>query len=246
VCFFPLPLTIFGKPLIPFLLLILTAKTHFMRKFRLPSLLFLSILLIAVSCTKEGPEGPAGVAGLQGPPGVAGPVGPAGPQGPMGQTNVTFSPWFATGTGWTATGANVYGAQFLFDRASTVITQAIIDNGLVMGYIKGEPNTPSLASQAFQLPYLVGNGFGFLDQYELVLNAAGNIRFLYKSDFPWTAAQLAPVNFRYVVIPGSVAGGRGNAGVTTYAGYSAAQLKAMPYEQIAKLFNIPAEGTNIQ
>lgn len=219
-----------------------------MRKFRLLSLLTLAITFIAVSCTKEGPEGPVGAQGPQGPAGANGAAGPAGPQGPPGTSgsSVTYSAWFLTGTGWTATGAAAYGAQFLFDRASTVITQTIMDQGLVIGYIKGEPNTPSLSSQVFQLPYLIGNGLGFLDQYELVLNAPGNIRFLYKSDAPWSAAQLATISFRYVVIPGSAMGGRGINGGTTYEGYTRDELKAMSYEQLATLFNIPADGTNIR
>jgi hypothetical protein len=217
-------------------------KQFIMRKYRLTCLLFISILFI-VSCTKEGPEGPVGATG---PQGATGSTGPAGPAGPQGTTNVTYSPWFLTGGGWTATGAGPYGAVALFDRASTPITQTVIDQGLVLGFIKGEPNTPSLATQAFQLPYLVGNGFGFLDEYELVLNAPGNVRFLYKSDNAWPLASLAVISFRYVVIPGSVAGGRGVSSVTTYEGYTADQLKGMSYSQVKTLFNLPDDGTNIK
>jgi hypothetical protein len=220
-------------------------KQFIMRKYRSTCLLFISILFI-VSCTKEGPEGPVGATGPQGATGSTGPAGAAGPQGAQGQTTVTYSPWFLTGAGWTATGAGTYLARFLFDRASTVITQTIMDQGLVLGYIKGEPNAPTLSTQTFSLPYSIGNGAGFLDQYELVLNAPGNVRFLYKSDAPWTAAQLAVISFRYVVIPGSVAGGRGVNSVTTYEGYTAEQLKAMSYSQVKTLFNLPDDGTNIQ
>jgi hypothetical protein len=216
-----------------------------MRKYRSTCLLFISILFI-VSCTKEGPEGPVGATGPQGATGSTGPAGAAGPQGAQGQTTAIYSPWFLTGAGWSAATGAPYGAQFAFDRASTIITQTIIDQGLVLGFIKGEPNTPTLATQAFQLPYLIGNGFGFLDQYELVLNAPGNIRFLYKSDAAWSAAALGAISFRYVVIPGSVAGGRGISSVTTYEGYTAEQLKGMSYSQIKSLFNLPDDGTNIK
>ncbi len=216
-----------------------------MRKYRSICLLFISILFI-VSCTKEGPEGPVGATGPQGATGSTGPAGAAGPQGAQGQTTVTYSPWFLTGAGWTSTGAGTYLARFLFDRASTVITQNIMDQGLVLGYIKGEPNAPTLSTQTFSLPYSIGNGAGFMDQYELVLNAPGNVRFLYKSDAPWTAAELAVISFRYVVIPGSVAGGRGVNSITTYEGYTADQLKAMSYSQVKTLFNLPDDGTNIQ
>jgi hypothetical protein len=222
-------------------------KQFIMRKHILPCLFCISILFLVVSCTKEGPEGPVGATGPQGATGTTGPIGPAGPQGAQGTTNVTYSSWFLTGAaGWSAANGAPYGAQFAFDRASTVITQTIMDQGLVLGYIKGEPNTPSLATQTFTLPYSVGNGFGFNDQYELVLNAPGNVRFLYKSNAPWTAADLGVISFRYVVIPGSVAGGRGVNSVTTYEGYTADELKGMSYSQLTNLFNIPAEGSNIR
>jgi len=216
-----------------------------MRKYRSTCLLFISILFI-VSCTKEGPEGPVGATGPQGATGATGPAGPAGPQGAQGQTTAIYSPWFLTGAGWTSTGAVTYLARFLYDRPSTVITQTVMDQGLVLGFMKGEPNTPTLATQVFPLPYSIGNGAGFLDQYELILNAPGNVRFLYKSDAPWTAADLAVISFRYVVIPGSVTGGRGVNSITTYEGYTAEQLKAMSYSQIRTVFNLPEDGTNIK
>ena len=206
-----------------------------MKKYNLLAVtLFLSIL--SFNCSKEGPAGPAGPAG---PQGIA---GPTGPQGQIGNANVIYSPWFLTGTGWTATGAVDYGAQFLFNRSAPGITQTIMDQGVVLGYIKGEPNTPTVSTQVFQLPYGVGIGFGFVDFYELVLNAPGNIRFLYKSDTPWTAAELAPISFRYIIIPGGIAGGRIANG--SAQSYSQAQLKAMSYEEVIKLFNIPADGQN--
>jgi hypothetical protein len=208
-------------------------------------LLLISILFI-VSCTKEGPEGPVGATGPQGATGSTGPAGPAGPQGAQGQTTAIYSPWFLTGAGWTTAGAAAYGAQFLFDRASTVITQTVMDQGLVLGYMKGDPNIPSLATQIFSLPYSIGTGFGFTDHYELILNAPGNVRFLYKSDDALTASILASISFRYVVIPGSVSGGRGVNSVTTYQGYTSDQLKGMSYSQLTQLFNIPVEGSNIR
>lgn len=216
-----------------------------MRKLRLFSLLLLSILFIATSCTKEGPEGPVGASGLQGPPGTQGPEGPEGPQGPQGTTNVTYSAWFVTGTGWAeATASDPYfGEVFYFLKTAPSVTQEIIDQGIVLGYMKGDPLlVPPANATPFQLPYGVGPGFGFSDIYDFTLSP-GNIRFLYKSDFPWAAEDLEVVSFRYVVIPGSVAG-RGT--LPVYGGYSVEQLKAMPYEQVAKLFNIPDDGTNIR
>lgn len=220
----------------------LTAKTNVMRKFRSLSLLFLAVSFIAASCTKEGPEGPVGASGLQGPAGVAGPAGPAGPAGSSG--GATYSTWVVTGTGWTDTGADDYGAIALYDRTAPGITQAIIDNGVVLAYMKGEPNftAPPQSTQTFPLPYSVGQGLGFIDSYEFLLPAAGTIRFLYKSDFAWDLEDLASISFRYILIPGTTAGGRGPA---TYNGKTLAELKAMSYDQVIATLNIPATGSNI-
>ena len=212
-----------------------------MRKFRLLSLLFLSLNFIIVSCTKEGPEGPAGATGAQGPAGATGATGAQGPVGP----GATYSAWFVSGDNWLEATASdpFYGEVFYYLKAAPSVTQTIIDQGVVLCYMKGDPLLdPPANTTPFQMPYFVGNGFGFLDQYDYTLTA-GNIRFLYKSDFPWAAEDLAVVSFRYITIPGTVAG-RGLS--TTYGGYTVDELKAMPYEKVASLFNIPAEGTNIK
>lgn len=222
-----------------------------MRKFRLPSsLLFLSILFIAVSCTKEGPEGPAGTAGLQGPPGVAGPVGPAGPQGPVGQTNVTYSTWVTTvAADWVVgfTAPNNYNVENVYNRTAPGVTQSMLDQGIVLAYGKNFTiGASTLLPNVIQLPY----SEAFNDQNYGYILAVGKIVFTYD---PGAAApgtrpisQLAGIAYRYVLIPGSVAGGRGNSGVKTYGGFTEQELKAMPYEEVARRFNIPAEGTNIQ
>ena len=220
-----------------------------MRKLRLLSLLALGIAFIAVGCTKEGPEGPVGATGAQGPGGTQGPVGatgPQGPQGPQGVTNVTYSPWFVTGNNWKVGTASdpFYGEVFYYLRSAPAVTQAIIDQGIVLAYMKGDPNLDAPAiNTPFLLPYTVGTGFGFTDLYDFTLTV-GNIRFLYKSDFAWDATDMVGISFRYVVIPGSVAGGRGTQPL--YEGYTASELKSMSYEQVSQLFNIPAEGTNIR
>ena len=136
-----------------------------------------------------------------------GSTGPAGPQGPVGTANVIYSPWFLTGTGWDTTLGAPYGAVAAFDRTAPGITQAIIDSGIVLAYMKGDPTT-TLTNDVFPLPYSVGAGFGFTDLWDFALNAPGNIRFLYKSDLPWTTTELGAISFRYMIVPGGVAGGR--------------------------------------
>jgi len=72
------------------------------------------------------------------------------------------------------------------------------------------------------------------------LSSLGNI-YLYSdagANFNGTA------NFRYIIIPGGVAGGRFVSGAA--AGYTVDQIKSMSYQQITSLLNIPSTGTNIR
>jgi hypothetical protein len=75
-----------------------------------------------------GPTGPAGPPGAQGPQGVPGPQGPAGPQGPPGVTTVLVTLDYAI-----TLRANGSGDQ---SWSVPQITQSVIDNGVVIGYIQ--------------------------------------------------------------------------------------------------------------
>jgi hypothetical protein len=216
-----------------------------MRKFRLLYLLVLSFCFFTISCTKEGPEGPVGASGPQGPAGSGGTPGTPGTPGAPGTANVIYSAWYTTVTGdYTATGVDPYTATFLFDKAAPGVTQAIIDNGVVLCYMKDFTTAamaPSRSTDVVQLPYF--SDIHNVDYYDFVLNAAGNIRFLYKSLIPLPAATVTGTSYRYVIIPGGVLGGRPENGSTT--SYSPDQLKHMSYSDLSRLFNIPANGTNI-
>ncbi len=192
----------------------------------LVTLVILAFGVLQFNCSKEGPAGPQGNPGAQGP---AGADGAAGPTGPAGSANVIYSPWFLTGVAnWdtTVVDAATYGAFAIYDKAAAGVTQEIIDNGIVLAYMKGDPST-GLPNDVFPLPYTIGPGFGFTDHWDFVLNAPGNIRFLYKSDFPWTATELGAISFRYVIVPGGVAGGR------------LRDPRKMSYEEVCKAYGIP-------
>ncbi len=219
-----------------------------MRNFRLFSLLLLSISFIASNCTKEGPEGPVGASGPQGPPGsngTPGTPGPTGPSGPAGTANVTYSAWYTTVTGdFTATGVAPYTAVFLYDQDAPGVTQSIIDNGVVLCYMRDFTTAaiaPARSTDVVQLPYLAD--FNSIDNYDFVLNAAGNIRFLYKSLIPLTNPDVTGTSYRYVLIPGSILGGK-PAGAQGKA-VEANELRKLPYSEICKIFSIPEDGSNI-
>ncbi len=228
-----------------------------MRKFRLLSLLTLAITFLAVSCTKEGPEGPAGATGPQGPVGntgatgpagptgpggPAGPAGPTGPQGPPGTANVIYSAWLtvANHSALLDSGITDFGTCKRFYRSAPSVTASVLDNGLVLSYWR--VTTVIYAN----LPYLfpVGAQTYYLGSIPVATNGAtpgGKIIYftsIFGAGAGWTPNSGAET--RYVVIPGVVGGGR-SAGIGG-TNYTADEIKAMSYEQVAQLFNIPSSG----
>jgi hypothetical protein len=235
------------------------AKLLFMRKFNLLSLLALATIFLAVSCTKEGPEGPAGAQGAQGPTGATGtagatgatgaqgaqgPVGPAGPQGPTGTANVIYSAWINEPANWGADTAmtSINGNAKRFIVAAPSLSQSVLDQGVVLSYFRS-----SLAGNGtIQLPWTF-NG-GALGVVQTDSRPALN-KIIY---FFWVPANAAaavpapaiggPAQFRYVIIPGGVAGGRGvnteKAASINGQLYSESQLKAMSYAQVCNLLKI--------
>lgn len=224
-----------------------------MRKFRLLSLLALAITLIAVSCVKEGPEGPAGATGAQGPTGATGPQGPAGPQGPTGPAgptgptgpqgpqgpagtaNVIYSPWFVL-SGWRDSTMVDAGLCKVDHRNAPGITASIIANGVVLSYIA----EPSLGVTN-PLPWIVTSiNPNLLLGYRLTTS-----KIVYYNVFVNSVAGGIVPNpsyqFRYIIIPGGVAGGRYAEKVAEINGqvYTESQLKRMSYQQICSLLRIP-------
>ena len=229
-----------------------------MRKFRLLSLFALAITFLAVSCTKEGPEGPAGATGPQGPTGAngatgatgatgpQGPAGPTGPQGPPGSANVIYSSWATVAALVTANGAIIdsaftdFGTCKRWIRIAPSLTQGILDNGVVLSYWRvGAPPSQIYSTLPYQFPF--GAQTYFLGALPTVQSGVGKI-FYFTSIFgtntgwsPNTGAEQ-----RYVIIPGTIAGGRGTGVGGT--NYTAEQIRAMSYEQVCQVFNIPVSG----
>jgi hypothetical protein len=230
-----------------------------MRKFNLLSLLAVAITFLAVSCTKEGPEGPvgsqgpqgptgatgaAGAIGATGPTGAQGPVGPAGPQGPTGTANVIYSAWINEPANWGADTAmsSINGNAKRFIVAAPSLSQAVLDQGVVLSYFR----SPLAGNGTIQLPWTFNAGA--LGVIQTDSRPALN-KIIY---FFWIPANAAaalpapaiggPAQFRYVIIPGGVAGGRGTSSERTaqVAGqlYTESQLKSMSYAQICNLLKI--------
>jgi hypothetical protein len=224
-----------------------------MRKFRLLSLLALAITFLAVSCTKEGPEGPAGATGAQGPTGgsgpggpagptgptgPAGPTGPTGPQGPAGTANVIYSTWATfTAADWADSVMTNIGNAKRAIRLAPGITQAIVDNGVVLAYTRN-PIVPVLGPYA--LPFTVLSSvpnilIGHIPTVDKVV--------FYNNTIDNTGGIVVnpAYEFRYIIIPGGIAGGRYAERAASINGqmYTESQLKSMSYTQICNLLRIP-------
>ncbi len=200
-----------------------------------------------------GPVGATGVTGATGPGGPAGPAGtsgPAGPAGPAGAagslTNVIYSSWAVAGnfidTSIHATtgGSGLAGGRRGF-RTSASVTQAIVDQGICLAYAR-----VTAAASVQQLPLFLIASVSWNLWIEHTL-APGRVIFMATRPElqSWAAEEntrFEPIIYRYVIIPGGTAGSRFISGPA--AGYTVQQIKAMSYDQIASMFNIPANGSN--
>jgi hypothetical protein len=223
-----------------------------MRKFSTLSLLLFAFSFILVNCTKEGPEGPAGATGTQGPAGAngatgpagptgpsgpAGPTGPTGPQGPAGTANVIYSAWtdFVAAT-WGAP-VNEFGKTVRnYPATAPGVTASMITSGVVLVYWRdiGLPNPQQMPSISYNITQSVNQYLGFA-----LLTGQIQIKFfnIDNTNDPGTFSG-AGNSYRYILIPGGVAGGRGKMVAINGTTYTEDELKSMPYSQVCTLLHI--------
>lgn len=197
-----------------------------MRLSKTSLLLLLSTLIIIGACRgKKGDPGPTGPVGPQGPQGV---------QGPIGTANVIYSSWF-TPTAWTIPGLSSSSASF--DRNAPGITATVISQGTVLAYVQLSGDGGATRS----LPATVNISPSIIYQLNYLIPGAGTLRFT-TNDLQGSFTPATTNQFRYVIIPGGVSGGRFTSGPA--AGYSVSQLQSMNYQQVKEMFGIPDDGSN--
>lgn len=130
----------------------------------------------------RGATGARGEKGDRGPQGPAGPRGATGPQGPAGSVNVVYSDWITLPSTTASYAINV-----------PQLTQAIVDRGVVAVYVKAFKSDTYLGT--YKLP--VNSPLGQYLEYSIEPNA------ITVSASSTMAA--GSYQFRYVLIPGSVA-----------------------------------------
>ncbi len=192
-----------------------------MKKLLFSLLVLSSIAMVLPSCKGDkGDIGAAGTAGATGAVGTTGPAGPAGPAGSNGSLNVNYSSWSRVTYRYDSTRVifgdtmDVYSGEL----AAPGITAPILTNGTVLAYFKidGYTEVNPLSYNDGGLSILMIPSVG---KIKLVSNVEAGTGFQY----------------RYVFIPGGIAGGRLANGTSPY---TTNELKAMPYKRIKALFDI--------
>ena len=196
-----------------------------------------------INCTKEGPQGPAGVAGPQGPTGANGAAGATGATGAAGTANVIYSAWANEGSYADTSMPSVALPAAKASRTlitAPSLTTSILDQGIILVYTR---NTLS-NNLPVALPFLFSGGSIL---FEVGFRAALQkiIVFFYMVNTPGvqTSGSFgAGTQFRYVLIPGGVAGGRSvnSEKISQIKGqsYTETQLKGMSYTEVCKLLAI--------
>lgn len=194
-------------------------------------IILLSAALLA-ACTKSGPvgpQGPQGPTGAQGPAGANGTNGTngaTGPQGPAGTANVIYSAWF-TPSAYTVT--TILGIiNFNYNQSAPGITQVILDNGTVLtygklnGYNSSIWPTNQVGLLSITIDYQIGTTTN-IDTWSAYATA-GNLRINLVSStnaYSGDASINHAHSFRYIIIPGGVAGARQSSPLPDFSNYDA-------------------------
>ena len=194
-----------------------------MRKFNLSLLLLCAFSLVIIQCGKEGPEGP---------PGATGPQGPGGATGAAGTANVIYSAWHVLANAWRDT--TIAGSAMKFnDEAVTSLTANVIAQGAVLAYLRiGGTST-------YPLPFTNYIGAAVAGTWSYIPQAGRMFYTLFLHNNTVPPVPVGTNEYRWIVIPGSVLGGRLANGAATYGGYTLDQLSAMSYEEVCNVFAIP-------
>lgn len=192
------------------------------------------LFVFAWSCKQGevGPKGETGASGTNGTNGATGATGASGATGATGATgtaNVIYSAWFST-TAWTK--STIFSLDnFDFNKATPGITTDILDKGvvLVFGKLNGYSSDFGLSNNPVQLPYNVVYKSGTLntDSWSFI-TSSGNLKIRFvSSQNLYSGGPATNYQFRYVIVPGGVSGGR------------LQSLKGMSYAEIKALYNLP-------
>jgi hypothetical protein len=175
-----------------------------------------------------------------------------GDTGPAGTANVIYSPWFTPSSYTKDTIFGNYG--FSYNKATTDITQQVIDTGTVIVFGKLDGYNPAIwpTNQIAQLPISIAYLSGVTSNVDIwsALLTAGNLKIRLVSSTNQYGSISNAHQFRYIIIPGgnrtvtaSAELGSGTMGsVTPLQDASAREVaqhySQMSYEQVCHQLNI--------
>ena len=199
-----------------------------------------------VSCQK-GDTGPAGPAGPTGPAGAAGAAGATGAQGPAGTANVIYSQWFTPASYVKDTVFGLYG--FSYTKATTDITQQVIDSGVILTYGKLNGYNPTLwpTNQVIQLPITILYDVGsttYIDVWSAT-ETVGNLKIRLVDNLNAYGSVNPSHQFRYIIIPGgkkstvASAGREWSSGSGRQLDDGAGRYSRMSYQEVCNALGIP-------
>jgi hypothetical protein len=150
---------------------------------------------------------------------------------------VIYTNWFTDADPAVWADSTIFVTQNIRRRNVTApgITAAILDNGVVMAYTRTATGVYPVPHTFFH-PTMNGTLIlGTIPALGRLIFYMGNLTTGVRPPFTNWGGDL-----RYVIIPGGVLGGRSSGMGGT--NYTADQLRAMSYEQISQLFDIPSDG----
>lgn len=148
-----------------------------------------------------------------------GDTGPAGPQGPAGPDSVIHSPWILLNTVFSTTDS-------AWEQTITApaITQKILDSGIILSYVSIKDNS-NITLVFNATPYFLSEIF-----------EPGKIDLATSVDF-------TGVNYRYVIIAGTITAGTITSGPAK--GLTVSELRTMSYSAVQKMIGeSPGKVTN--
>jgi hypothetical protein len=185
-------------------------------------LMLTAFVFMMTACSKKGDTGPAG---------PTGPAGADGAAGASGTDSIQYSTWTPLSmTGWIDANNDTSYTDTLIAAA---LTSAVLNQGVVVGYFQFLDNNNDTiivnASTLISEAYAIGK----IELYSGAPQPSTN-----SSGVDYTG-----YNYRYVVVPGSIA-------VTSTTGptktYTRDQIKTMSYSTLTHLFNIPPKGSHLK
>lgn len=146
------------------------------------ALITMAVIVMNACKGEKGDVGPSGTAGQTGATGASGATGATGQTGATGTANVIYSDW----TNITFTGS---GTSWSGTINAPKITQEILDKGFIKAYFK-------FGNQVYEGNYT--NTQNGASMYYYMALGSINLKSTFNATYPW----------RYIIIPGGIAGGR--------------------------------------